>query len=203
MSDPHWPLTALDSSPAISFLDLLHELRRRHVFRLLFAASADVDLAGLGFFVADHQQEWHLLHGMLADLGVHLFVAGIDVHANADFFQLRGDFVGVIRVALADRNHHRLHRRQPDRKRAGIVLDQHAEEALDRSIQRAVHHHRLLARSVFGDVFQAEALRQIEIELHRGELPQAPDGVHQLDVDLRTVERGFAGDGLVFDVAVP
>ena len=80
------------------------------------------------------------------------------------------------------------------------MLDQHAEEALDRSIQRPMHHHRLLARSVFGDVFQSEALRQIEIELHGGKLPQAPDGIHQLDVDLRAVERGFARDGLVFDV---
>ena len=29
-----------------------------------------------------------------------------------------------------------------------------------------------------GDVFQSEALRQVEIELHGGELPRTADGVH-------------------------
>src|SRR5208282_6824980 len=48
-------------------LDLLHELRRPHVFGFLFPTGADVDLACLGLFVADHQQERHFLHGMLAD----------------------------------------------------------------------------------------------------------------------------------------
>jgi hypothetical protein len=80
------------------------------------------------------------------------------------------------------------------------VLDEHAEEALDRSVKRAVDHERLLARAVFGYVFEFEALRQVEVELHGRELPQASDGVDQFDVDLRAVERGFAGDGLVFDI---
>ena len=53
-------------------------------------------------------------------------------------------------------------------------------------------HQRLVAAAVFADVFQAEARGQIEIELHGGELPGAADGVDQLDVDLGTVERGFA-----------
>src|SRR5450755_3380105 len=46
-----------------------------------------------------------------------------------------------------------------------------------------------------------EALGQGEVELHGGKLPEASDGVHQLDVDLGAVKRGFAGDGLVLDVA--
>jgi hypothetical protein len=80
------------------------------------------------------------------------------------------------------------------------VLDQHAEEALDRAPQRAMDHQRLVARAVFADVFEVEARGKVEIELHGGELPGAPDGVDQLHVDLRAVERGFAGNVFVGDV---
>ena len=43
-----------------------------------------------------------------------------------------------------------------------------------------MHHEWLLAGSVFGDVFEFEALGQFEkVELHSRELPkQAADGVH-------------------------
>ena len=64
-----------------------------------------------------------------------------------------------------------------------------------------MHHERLVALAVFADILQPEALGQVEVELHGGELPQAADGVHQLDVDLRPVERGFAGNQLVRDAA--
>ena len=82
------------------------------------------------------------------------------------------------------------------------MLDQHSKETLDRSVERAVHHDRLLARAVFGHVLQAEARWQVEIELDGRELPQTPDGVDQLDVDLRTVEGGLAGNRLVGDLAL-
>ena len=45
--------------------------------------------------------------------------------------------------------------------------------------------------AVLGDVLEAEAAWQREIELHRGELPEPADGVHQLDVDLGPIESGF------------
>ena len=80
------------------------------------------------------------------------------------------------------------------------MLDQHAEKALDRAPQRAVNHQRLVARAVFADVFEIEAPRQVEIELHGGELPGAADRVDQLHVDFRAVERGFAGNVFVRDV---
>src|SRR5580692_2495766 len=54
--------------------------------------------------------------------------------------------------------------------------------------------------AVFGDVFEAEARGQVEIELNGGELPRAPDGVDELDVDLGAVEGGFAGNGFIWNV---
>src|SRR5713226_7814656 len=72
------------------------------------------------------------------------------------------------------------------------MLDQDAEEALDGAEQRAVHHEWLMLGAVFADILQAEARGEIEIELHGGELPRASDGVDELDVDFRAVERAFA-----------
>ena len=71
-------------------------------------------------------------------------------------------------MPLADRHQADLHRREPQRKGSGVVLDEHAEEALDRAEERAMHHHRLMALAVLADVLQLEARGQIEIELHRG-----------------------------------
>src|ERR1035437_6027604 len=180
--------------------DLLHEVRRRHVFRFFFPARTDVDPSCFGFLVPDHQQERHLLHGVLANLGVHLFVARIDLDANADGLQLIRNFVGILRMPLADGDHRYLYRRQPNRKRARVVLDEHTEESLDRSEQCAMHHHRLFARTILGDVLKAEALWQVEVDLDRRKLPQPPDRVHQLDIDLWPVKRRLARNGFVLDV---
>ena len=79
------------------------------------------------------------------------------------------------------------------------MLDQHTEEAFDGSVQRPMHHDRLLACSVVCDIFKTEASRKIEIELHGGKLPQSSDGIHQLNINFRAVERGFAGDRLIFN----
>ena len=80
------------------------------------------------------------------------------------------------------------------------MLDENAKEAFNRAEQGAVHHERLMLGAVFGNVLQAEARGQVEIELHGGELPGTSDGVNELHIDFRAVEGGFAGDGLVRDV---
>ena len=82
------------------------------------------------------------------------------------------------------------------------MLDEDAEEPLDGAQQRPVHHDRLVLVVVGADVAQPEPLREVEVELHRRQLPGAPDGVDDLDVDLGTVERGLALDALVRHAAV-
>src|SRR5882762_2854144 len=106
-------------------------------------------------------------------------------------------------MAFGDRDHGYLYGREPYGEGSGVVFDQHAEEALDRSVEGAVDHERLLAGSVFGYIFEIEALRQVEVELHGRELPEASDGVHQFDIDLRAIESCFAGHNLVRDVQLP
>src|SRR5205085_8741567 len=55
---------------------------------------------------------------------------------------------------------------------------------------------------VFADVLKLEAFRQIEIPLHRAELPEATDGVFNLEVDLRAVKGRFAFHALVSDTSL-
>ncbi len=79
------------------------------------------------------------------------------------------------------------------------MFGEHAEEAFDRTELRRVDHHRLLAGAVGGDVFEAEALRLVEVELDGRHLPGAADRVPGLDGDLRAVERRAAGIGDEFE----
>src|SRR5262245_37022722 len=97
------------------------------------------------------------------------------------------DLNGLLVEAVRDRQNHRLNRREPDRKRARVMLDQDAEKALERSQNRAVHHYRLMRLVVRADKFEAETLRQREVNLNSRELPQAFDRVHDLEINLRTV----------------
>ena len=105
------------------------------------------------------------------------------------------DVVQVVVVPLRDRDALHLHRREPGRERAGVVLDQHADEPLDRPELGGVDHHRLLAGAVGGLVLQPEPGRLAEVVLHRRHLPGAADRVARLHGDLRTVERRAAGVG--------
>ena len=55
------------------------------------------------------------------------------------------------------------------------------------------------AFAVVADVFELETRGQVEVKLHRGELPEAAEHVDEFDVDLGAVEGGFAGDFAVAD----
>ena len=98
-------------------------------------------------------------------------------------------------MRVADRDADRLDRGEPGRERARVVLQQDGEEPLDGAEQRTVDHDRALLAAVGRRVLQVETLRQVEVELHRGHLPGAADGVLGLDGDLRAVEGGAARVG--------
>ena len=76
-------------------------------------------------------------------------------------------------MAEPDRKDPHLHGREPERERSGEVLDQDPDEALERADQRPVDHHRRVLGVVGALVAQAEALRHLEVELHRPDLPGA------------------------------
>src|SRR6185437_11603707 len=105
-----------------------------------FSAGSHAHFAGFYFLIANHQQEWHLLQSVFADLGVHFFVARVDIYAHSGGLQRVRNLLRVSRMALRNGNHDNLHRRQPYWEIAGIMLDQYAEEAFYAAVERAMHH---------------------------------------------------------------
>ena len=103
-------------------------------------------------------------------------------------------------MALADRQHAHLHRREPERERAGVVLDEDADEALEGSVERPVDDEHRMLGVVRPHIGKAEPLRHLPVELDRAELPGAAEHVGDVQVDLRPVEGAFAGAEHVLDL---
>ncbi|MPN21703.1 hypothetical protein SDC9_169083 [bioreactor metagenome] len=82
---------------------------------------------------------------------------------------------------------------QPGREGTGVVLGQHADEALDRAELGRVDHHRLGRVPVRAGVGQPEPGRLVEVVLDGRHLPGASDGVLGLNGDLRAVIGGTTG----------
>ena len=102
------------------------------------------------------------------------------------------DRARVVAVAVGDRQHDRLDRREPQRQLAGEVLEQDPDEALVGPHQRAVDHHRPVLGVVGAGVGQLEALGEVVVELAGPELPRAAERVGHVHVDLRPVEGAVA-----------
>ena len=69
----------------------------------------------------------------VADFRRKLFVAVVEMRAQAAPLQRIGHVPRIVENLLAHRANLRLHRRQPRGERAGIMFNENAEEALDRA----------------------------------------------------------------------
>jgi len=67
---------------------------------------------------------------VLAHLVVDLLVAQVERDAQALGFELGCHLAAVVGLVVGDVEHRHLHRRQPGRQGAGVLLDQDADEAL-------------------------------------------------------------------------
>ena len=74
-----------------------------------------------------------------------------------------------------------------------MVFDQHANETLERTQNRAMQHHRRNALIVSVDKLGAQALRHREINLNRAALPVASDGVFERVLNLGAIKGAFTG----------
>ena len=73
------------------------------------------------------------------------------------------------------------------------MLDQDADEALERADDRAVEHDRAMLLAVLADVGRIEPLGQHGVGLDRADLPGAADRVGQVELELGRIEGAFAG----------
>ena len=168
---------------------------------LVAAQAADGDGAFLGLALADDQQERDLGQAVLAHLVVDLLVA--EVGLGADARPPAAWPTTSLRIVVGvgdDRRDHRLHRRQPQRELAGVMLDQDADEALERAEDRAVEHDRAVPLAVLADVGRVEPLGQHAVGLDRADLPGAADRVGQVEFELGRVEGALAGQLLPADI---
>src|SRR5947207_12566122 len=75
---------------------------------------------------------------------------------------------------------------------AAVVLDENADEALERAEHGAVEHHRRHLVRVLVDIEGTEATGHVEIDLHGATLPVPTYGVAQHVFELWPVERALA-----------
>src|SRR5690606_29050019 len=159
-------------------------------------ARAHGHLASLPLLVADDQEIRDLLQAAFADSIVDFLVPQIGLDPKPLFSQRFGNRRRVLPLGVGDVHHDRLHGGQPHRQRTGVVLDQDADEALERADNGPVQHDRYAPRVVLGDVFGAQPAGHVEVDLHRSALPLATDRVLQRVFDLRAVESPLAGRNL-------
>src|SRR6516165_2423217 len=176
------------------------EVGERARAEVAFHSMTNANGARFRLFGADDEHIRNFLQLRVADFRGQLFVAVVEVSADAMVFESLLDMSGVVLHFFADRADFSLRRSEPEGKRAGVVFDKHAEKALDGAEQRAVNHQGLVAGAIVADILEAEAGRQIEVELHGGELPGSANGVDELHVNLRAIEGGFAFHALEGDL---
>src|SRR5579862_1823751 len=111
----------------------------------------------------------------------------------------RGEVVRRLPMALADGHDPDLRRRDPERERAAVVLGEDADEALERTEERAVDHVRRVLLVVGAHEAAADPRRLLRVELDRPHLPGAAKRVGHVQVDLRAVERAVARVELVLE----
>src|SRR5712692_4253907 len=137
----------------------------RHRAEIAFAPAAHGDGSGPGLAIAGDQHEGDLLELGVADLGADLLAAIVELGAQAGRPQIVAHGASVVAGAIGDRKDDGLDRRQPERERSGVMLDEAAHEPLERSEDGPVDHdHRHLGR-VGRDVMDSKTLRQVEVEL--------------------------------------
>ena len=155
-------------------------------------AQTHIDAARLRFLFPNHQNIRYLGQLRLAHLEAQLLVARIGRHADPQSFQLLAGLERGFVVGIGDRQDPGLFGRQPGGHGAGVLLDEHTDEALQRAHDGPVHHDRAMTFAVLAHIGQVETFRQGEVHLDGGALPFTTDAVQQAHVDLGAVEGAVA-----------
>ena len=128
----------------------------------------------------------------LTDFVAYLLAAGVNADSESHHIELLTDFLGIAVELVGYRQNLDLLGSEPQRERAGKVLGDNADEALDRTENNAVNHDRAMLLAVRTGVFKLEALGQLHIELDGAALPCSAERIGQMEVELRSVECAVA-----------
>src|SRR4051812_2320518 len=134
-------------------------------FRRLPAPALPDGECLVALLVAVDDRERHLVDLGVADPLADRLVRIVDLDAVRR--ELPRELVRRVAVVEPDREHAHLHRREPEGKRPRVVLDDDADEALERPEERTVDHEHRVLGVVGADVGQAEAGRHLPVELDR------------------------------------
>ena len=171
----------------------------RHVPLVAPAVTAHGHVAGLQLASPGNRHEGDLHRLRLADLVPDFLVSHVRLDPESGVFEPARHAVDVLGLVFRYADHDRLYRRQPGRERAGAVLDIHAEEPFQAAEHGPVDQHRAGGLSGFGDVFQVEEFRHVEIKLARTQLPGTLQGVLDEEIHFRSVEGRFTRRYFVSD----
>ena len=131
---------------APSFDEQLEEGVERHALEVLAAVAPRGHRALLHLPVAHHQGEGDLLELGLADLRVHRHPAVVQLGAEAPGAEELEHLAGVRQLAVGHGDQLHLDRCEPGGERAGVVLDEDGDEALEAAVDGAVEDDRAGAR---------------------------------------------------------
>ncbi len=175
---------------------------KAHRLLLRRAEPAHVHRALLDLALAGNQDHRHLGKRVLAHLVGDLLVAQVALDPKSRIGEPLDDLPGIVVGLRHDRRDDDLHRRDPERQRTGVMLEQDADETFHRAADRPVDHRRRLLLSVMVDIERTEALRQVEIDLGGAALPVAPDRIAQHILEFGTVEGALPRIDASLDAAV-
>src|SRR5881628_1864854 len=175
------------------------ELIQAHGTLVPTAPLAQAHRPGRCFLLSHDEHVRDLLELRIADLGTELFVAFVDFDPESGRAHLTRDVVRVIHELLRERQNAGLDRGEPYRERAGEMLDDDADEPLQRPKNCTVDHHRPVLGVVGTDIGEAEPIRLSIVELNGAELPWPSDGIGDIEIELRSVERSVPGIDMIFD----
>ena len=181
------------TTPGNRLCKQLGELFERHGAHIDAFAGASSNGSCFDFPIPDNQEIGCLEQSMLADFKADLFVSQVTLGtepaldqrfstsmANAACLSVIFMITAWVSVPTTQ-------------ECAGVVLDEHADEPLERPEDRTVQHHRTLTAVVLRHVAGIETLGQIRIVLQRTALPVATQAIAQSELDLRPIEGSSPG----------
>src|SRR5690606_32772033 len=134
-----------------------------------------------------------LLHTVLTNFTSDLFTTQIRLNPKPLFFQASHYFLSILCRRLGNTAHDRMKWRQPRRQGPRVVLNEHANKALEGTQNRAMQHDRCTTLVVGVNIFGAQALRHGKVYLDGATLPVTPDCIRERVLNLGAVEGSFTG----------